>query len=53
MKYEGPVTPAPFKGHLAGQGRDKIVKLSAAALDECWQAAGLNSQGKLGSVSKG
>jgi sugar phosphate isomerase/epimerase len=46
-KYDGPVSPLPFRGNLPGMGREKIVKTVAAALDQAWKAAGLNPQGKL------
>ena len=51
LRYDGPVTPAPDKSHLAGPGRDKIVKSASAALDAVWKAAGLNVAGKLAAVS--
>lgn len=47
MRYDGPITPSPFKGNLVGQGRDKIMKAASAAIDQAWKAAGLNPQGKL------
>lgn len=50
--FTGPVTPYAFRGNLAGQGRDKIVKAASAALDKVWKHAGLNSQGKLTAVAK-
>lgn len=51
VQYDGPITPAADKSHLAGQGRDKIVKAAAAALDTVWKAAGLTPLGKLAAVS--
>jgi sugar phosphate isomerase/epimerase len=50
--YNGPVTPAPYKGNLIGQSRDSIVKAASGALDACWKAAGLNAQGKLTPAAK-
>ena len=51
LGYDGPVTPAPDKSQLAGLRRDKIVKQIGAALDQIWKAAGLNSAGRLATVS--
>lgn len=52
MRYEGPITPYPFKESLVGQSRDKIVKSASTAIDQAWKAAGLNPQGKLLATAK-
>jgi sugar phosphate isomerase/epimerase len=52
LRYDGPITPNPFKGNLAGQSRDKIVKAASASVDQAWKAAGLNPQGKLMAAAK-
>ena len=49
--YEGPVTPRPSRELFAGQGREKIVRQAAAALDTLWKAAGLNPAGKPSAVA--
>ena len=50
IQYAGPVTPKAHASAFKGQSRDKTVRQAAAALDQIWNAAGLNSSGKLAAV---
>ena len=43
MKYDGPVTPKADKSRLAGLSRDACARRAAAALDELWKSAGLQT----------
>lgn len=49
-RYDGPVTVVPSKSVFQGLGREKIVKQTAAALDEIWKAAGIGA--RPGAVSR-
>ncbi len=44
LHYDGPVTAMPSKQVFQGQGREKIVKQTAAALDTLWKAAGIRKE---------
>ncbi len=44
VRYDGPVTVVPSKAVFQGQGREKIVKQTATALDAIWKAAGIGAR---------
>lgn len=47
LSYDGPITPAPYRGTFTSSRRDPIVRQTADALRTAWEAAGLTPTGKL------
>lgn len=46
LGYDGPVSPTPSRGALTTRRRDAIVKQTAEAIDQVWEAAGLGADGR-------
>ncbi len=48
MGYDGPVTAAPHRSTVPRGRRNVVVERTAQSLDQAWQAAGLDADGKPG-----